>query len=84
MNDQPHRSRMRIDLPQEVIDAAHIRATFDHVDPSTVVQQALEMYLPEEIALVRARGKKSADATEKTGKSRKGKSADGKAASTAS
>lgn len=75
MAAKSHRSRMRIELPQEVIDAAHIRATFDHVDPSTVVQHALERYLPDEIALVRARGKKGTDGTETTGKSRKGKPA---------
>lgn len=49
------RSRMKLELPEDVIRAIRARAGFDNINPADVVTAACELYLREELAMVRAR-----------------------------
>lgn len=63
MADESKRSRLRMDIPHELVCAARARAGFDGVDVNVIITRALESYLTEELEILRkkqqAAGKKA-------------------------
>ena len=55
MSDEPLRQRMRFDLPEVYTRAIRVRAGLDGVNPRDVVTAALDVYLADELALVKKR-----------------------------
>lgn len=62
MADEVQRSRLRMDIPDELVRAARARAGFDGIDVNVVIANALEAYLVDELATLR---KKQQRATKK-------------------
>lgn len=56
------RSRLRIDVSEELIRAVRARAGFDGVETNAVVAAALEVYLQEELDTLRSKQQQRAQA----------------------
>ena len=62
MAEESKRSRLRMDIPNSLVRAARARAGFDGVDPNIVIARALEVYLKEELEILkRKEGDKKGD-----------------------